>query len=151
MQKARQGSLWCHKVPPQFSVFVYVQQPRAYALLQVRTLFFVFAFAFAFAMFFYAYLLTEQNRLLSAKIEQLSPKQAATEAGHNMDLTAISSLTLSMGYTTVHMPRARQSTSCCQRLQPWFSWRVPVQQPHMSLYCGSVFGRLRCKRHWPVQ
>ena len=58
------------------------------------TLLFVFAFAFAFAMFFYAYLLMEQNRLLSARLEQLSPKQAATEAGHNMDLIAISSLTV---------------------------------------------------------
>ena len=113
MQKARQGSLCCQKVPPQFSVFVCVQQPRAYALLQVRTLLFVFAFAFAFAMFFYAYLLTEQNRLLSAKIEQLSPKQAATEAGHNMDLVAISALTVSKVYTSVHMPRARQGISCC--------------------------------------
>ena len=69
MQKTYQGTMCCQKAPPQFSLFVCVQQPRAYALLQVRTLLFVFAFAFAFAMFFYAYLLTEQNRLLSAKLE----------------------------------------------------------------------------------
>ena len=89
--------------------------------------------AFAFAMFLCTYLLPEQNRLLSAKLEQLSPKLADTEAGHNMDLIVISAFTVSMVYTTVLMARACQGISNCQMLQPRFSLRVPVQQPQMSL------------------
>ena len=89
--------------------------------------------AFAFAMFLCTYLLPEQNRLLSAKLEQLSPKLADTEAGHSMYLIVISVFTVSMVYTTVLMARACQGISNCQMLQPRFLLRVPVQQPQMSL------------------